>query len=295
MRTEINYPALEEELNELRRDPRIRKRLTALTDFICERLGQRSEDRLRRAGFDDAMKKGFLTGDSQQTKALYALLTEKGKDLGFSLEALKRLKRTAKQDRAAALEELAQELLEAKKIRFRKEAGIDAKIWIPIINNMTQPGDATLEKISNGLALSEEDRAFFRGLVIASVFSVTNELRDDNQDYRKRTGMTLTDFLNYAVIGKDAWEAFYLSKTEPGEPKKTSQETLLKLVIGFGLDEPEAWAFLARVESGFVLRRDLVFLACIRQDHNNPLLMPEILDFFGTDRWGQKLYSNPYR
>ena len=280
MRSEINYPALEEELNELRRDPRIQKRLTALTDFVKDRLRRRSSERLKAAGFDRAMEQGFLAKDSGATKALYSLLTEKSKDLGFSLESLKQLKRTAKQSRAAALDELADSLLEAEKIRFRKEAGIDAKIWIPFISNMTQPGEPTLEKISQGLGLTQGEQKDLRGLVIASVFPVTGDLRDAVIEYRKPTG-------------KEAWEAFYLSKTE--EPKKTSQDTLLKLVIGFGLTEPKAWTFMEAAKSTFVLRRDLVFLACIRQDHNDPLLMPEILDFFGTDRTGQKLYNNPYR
>ena len=46
--------------------------------------------------------------------------------------------------------------------------------------------------------------------------------------------------------------------------------------------------------SAFVVRMDLVFLACICCGYQKPLWVMEILDFFAEDGEGNLLYKNPY-
>ena len=104
----------------------------------------------------------------------------------------------------------------------------------------------------------------------------------------------MSDFLNYAFVGKEAWESFYPIEDESFKEKKTSQDTLLKLVIGFGLDETGAWDFMDTAKSAFAVRRDLVVLSCIRRAYTNPMQVQEILDFFAEGSNGERYYTNPY-
>jgi len=175
-----------------------------------------------------------------------------------------------------------------------KEAGISAKVWISFWNHTVLPGEATLEKIRSHLRLTPEQLQQYDRRVIRYVFWVDEALRQKVHALRKETGKSATDFLNYAFLGKEAWEAFYPLGDECFREKKTSQETLLKLVIGFDLCEAAAWQFMDIAKSTFVVRRDLVVLACIRCACTDPILVQEILEFFAESRNGERYYTNPY-
>ena len=99
---------------------------------------------------------------------------------------------------------------------------------------------------------------------------------------------TITGFFLDAEISENAWEPF---RTNPkGLP--TSQSTLLKLILGLHMTKPEGCDLLHRVNSDFVMRRDLAALICIR----NRIFTPEecfyILEFFAEGYGGERYYRN---
>ena len=291
----VSFVKIEEELNELLRDDRIRALRTALMDFVTERLRERVLVRLEEAGFDRELKQGYLAKDPVKTEAFYQLLQDQREFLGISLKQLQLLKRNGKASRECGWECLLDIQLEEEILRFRKEAGIAAKVWLSFRNHTALPGEATLEKLRSHLTLTPEQQQEFDRRVIRYVFWVDHALREKVHKLRKQTGMSLSDFLTYAFIGKEAWEAFYPLEDESFIEKKTSQETLLKLVIGFGLSEEAAWQFMEVAKSAFVVRRDLVVLSCLRCQYTDPMEVQEILEFFAEDRNGERYYTNLYR
>lgn len=293
-RETVSFVKIEEELNELLLDKRIRTLRTALVDFVTERLRQRVTVRLEAEGFNAALIQGYLEKDTEKTDAFYQLLLNKREALRISQRQMRELKRNAKINRACGWEYLQDIQLEEERLRFRKEAGIAAKVWLDFMNQTVLPGEATLAKLRTHLSLTPEQQKEFDLRVIRHTFWVDHDLRKKVHGLRERTGMSLVDFLAYAIIGKEAWEAFYPLEDPSFRGKKTSQDTLLKLVVGFGLNEPAAWQFMQTAKSAFVVRRDLVVLACVRSEYLDPVQVQDILEFFAEGKNGVRYYTNPY-
>lgn len=288
----IQFVVIEEVLNNLMKDEKIRSHRTALVEYVAELLKPRVGKRLEEVGITTSLEREFLKGNTQP---VYQILKENSSQLGISQEKMQDMKRMGKIDLSCAWDYLQKIMLEEEKRYFRKEAGIVSKVWQQFINHTVLPGKATLEKLRTALDMTPEQLLEFERRVVRYAFQVNQALRDTVHELRKGTGMGVTEFLNYAFIGKDAWEAFYPAKGDPNQIKKTSQETLLKLVIGFSLDENNAWAFMDTAKSTFAVRRDLVVLACIRCAYTNPIQVQEILEFFAEDGNGEPYYKNLYR
>lgn len=287
----IDYIHLEEELNNLLYDESIQAIRNGLVNFVFDRLRQRVRIRLDDIKLDIP---GFLSGDPNKTDEFYQLLQTHQNALKISKNQMQELKRNAKYDRSCAVDFLMSVLVKKERIRFCETAGIAAKVWLPFENSTNLTGEATLNKIRTHLDLTPEEQLEFDRRIIRSVFYVHTNLRNTVHQLQKNTGMTLTEFLDYAFILKSAWEAFYKSNEEPDKLKKTSQATLLKLVIGFDLDETGAWNFMDTAKSTFALRRDLVILSCIRGGYTDPIQVWEILDYFAQSDSDVPYYSNLY-
>lgn len=290
----IDFVRLEEQLNLLLYDPEIRKRRSALPDYVTGRLQSGLEENLRALGVDEAVKAEFLSDMPVRATRLFQLLQLNRQALSLSGRMLTQFQMEARADRKSALSFLWEVLLARAQTRFQQRAGISAKVWLNFLHCRVLPGKATLDKISQGLSLTPAEQLEFDSRVICCVFPVDEALRAEVHRLQKATGLTVSDFLVYAWISTDAWEAFYPVRREEGARKKTSQETLLKFVVGCGLDETEARAFMETAHSMFVVRRDLVVLAGIRCDYRRPMEMQEILDFFSLDRHGEPCYPNLY-
>lgn len=288
----IQFVVIEEVLNNLMKDEKIRSHRTALVEYVTELLKPRVGKHLAEVGITPSLEKEFLKGNTQP---VHQILQENSSQLGISQNKMRKMKQMEKTDLSCAWDYLQKIMLEEEKRCFRKEAGIVSKVWQQFINHTVIPGEVTLEKLRIALDMTPEQLLEFERRVVRYVFQVDQALRDIVHELRKGTGMGVTEFLNYAFIGKDAWEVFYPVKGEPNKVKKTSQDTLLKLVIGFNLDENNAWAFMDTAKSTFAVRRDLVVLACIRCAYTNPIQVQEILEFFAEDGYGERYYKNLYR
>lgn len=293
---EIHFVRLEEQLNRLLYDPEIQKRRSALPEYVTGKLQERVEDHLQALGITPAVEAEFLAAPSMVTTQLFQIVQTGQTELGLSGRKFREFRLTAREDRSEALAFLREALLAKEQTRFQKEAGIAAKVWLNFLHCRVLPGEATLEKLRCSLALSPEECAEFNRRIIQSVFTVDEGLRAEVHRLREATGMTVSQFLVYAWISKDAWEAFYPTRRAGDrEGKRTSQETLLRLIIGYGLEETAARAFLTMAGSMFVVRRDLVVLAGLRCGYGKPMQMQEILEFFSLGADGQPCYENLYR
>lgn len=295
----INYLLLEELLTALQTDPEIHSRRCAQADFVRKKLTSRIRSRLEALDFPEDMRRRYLDGDPEAEKCLGAAA---GTLLSQRMQRQFRFLQSAK--RSLALEFLEECLLDKEQVRFRKTTGLSAKVWLGFYNSTRVSTPETIQIIRDCLVREKllspgAECLAFEALRILDIFPANDPLKREVHLRRKNTGMSILEFLDHAYVGKDAWEAFYPIPGDDGADDdaplhNTSQETLLKLIIGFGLAEEAAHALLALVDSGFLLPRDLIFLAAIQAGCGHPDLMPEILDFFNGDAQGDPIYTNPY-
>ena len=290
----INYVILEENLNNLLFEKKIHNLRTALPNYILDRLRERVQIKMTDVGITSDAEALFLDAQNALDATFLKRLQDSLNLLGLSKNSIDYITKIAKRSRQAALDELKDKLLKAERIQFWKDAGISANKWKPFYECTEYTDQKTLDKIKQQLKLTDDQQKEFDRRVIARVFYVSGELRELVYDLLGKTGKKVEDFKIYAFIGKDAWESFYLAKDGKDKQAKTSQKTLLKLVVGFGLEEPKAWDFMGVAKSAFVMRQDLVVLACIRCRHTDPMEVMEILDYFAEGENGEVLYSNIY-
>jgi len=325
---EIDYVQLEEQLNLLSMDPEVRRRRTGVMDFIMARLRERINRKLGKLGLDDMLEQDFrrlASGKDRQCVKEHAYFqTVVQQDLKLSARQLSEFRKCAAVDPSAAVDIMKQHLLEKEILDFQKNCGIAPASWKRFREAYTYISEKDVRLIERGfadpqkmlsirdqyisekklvavckeLSLTSEEKRELRNLFILNSFTVTAAFRTEVGDCRTNTRLPdgtapgVSDFLIYARIGRDAWEAFYASgsNNEPSAPKRTSQETLLKLVVGFGMCESCAKRFLEKIGSGFFMRRDLVVLSAIRCGWNQPILMEDILRFFSTGPHGEEYY-----
>ena len=290
----INYVILEENLNNLLFEKKIHNLRTALPNYILDRLRERVQIKMTDVGITSDAEALFLDAQNALDATFLKRLQDSLNLLGLSKNSIDYITKIAKRSRQAALDELKDKLLKAERIQFWKDAGISANKWKPFYECTEYTDQKTLDKIKQQLKLTDDQQKEFDRRVIARVFYVSGELRELVYDLLGKTGKKVEDFKIYAFIGKDAWESFYLAKDGKDKQAKTSQKTLLKLVVGFGLGEPKAWDFMGVAKSAFVMRQDLVVLACIRCRYTDPMEVMEILDYFAEGENGEVLYSNIY-
>lgn len=309
---ENDFVALEEQLNKLMGDEKIRSLRRGVMDYLQELLKERLSARLNKAGITQALRDSFLD-EKNPPDPFFEKLESLAKELKLSKKSITDLKRQAavKQEaaekspdtparkegpsgRQCALDTLDELLLRKETIRFREMAKINPKIWRDMDLFSVMPGENVQNNIFKTLAMSEDQIARFRSLIIHRKFPVTDDLREKVFALRKETGLKLDEFQSYALITTDAWESFYPARDPDAGPKKVRQETLLKLVVGFGLEEQPSWDFLGIAGSVFADRRDLVVLSCICLGYQTPLCVMEVLDFFSQDGEGNLLYVNYY-
>lgn len=99
-------------------------------------------------------------------------------------------------------------------------------------------------------------------------------------------------FYEHADISADVWDYFRKS------PDKSSEDTLLKIVIGLRMNEMEAREFLALAGKGFAANNPIhqLILALIDIGCYKPMLVCEVLDFYiKDDPKKYRGYHNIYR
>lgn len=240
-------------------------------------------------GLSAARWEAFLSGQitEPEFKNVQQILFDK---FPFSREEQNELRLLEKSDQpletiAARMKEY---LMKKERVAFRNRAGITATAWQRFINVSGYTGDDVIDKIIKALDLTEEEADFFRTLVFHDTFSTTDDFKKYVRKLMEDKKLSVSQFLLNAELSENAWEPFRTNSK--GLP--TSQATLLKIILGLQMDRPGGRELLHKVNSDFVMRRDLAVLICI----NSRIFEPEncyyILEFFAKSPGDRPYYRN---
>ncbi|MBQ8589882.1 MAG: hypothetical protein IJ486_05455 [Firmicutes bacterium] len=280
-----------EEMNQLLADPELLRIRCRAVNWVDDRLEQNLLDRLKKQGeITDESWNLFLQGDEtvffDVQKRLFGAYH-------FSRDEKRELSVLSENYKAAAAERMRTYLLKKERTAFQKQAGISAMSWSRFLKVSAYTSDRVTEQIADRLGLSDEERTELRNLVFRDTFPVSEEFKEHVRDLIKENHTSIYEFLMDAGLSENAWEPF---RTNPKQ-LPTSQGTLLKLIIGLHMDRMGGEKLLHRVNSDFVMRRDLAALICL----NNRIFEPDvcfyILELFAggvtEERYYRNLYTDP--
>lgn len=230
----------------------------------------------------------------------------------------------------AALIIIREYLRKKENIAFKKNSGVANSVLSKFLSAQVRTGKENLEKIAAAVGLNETETQKFLGLCPALYYDITYALAKATAYHIEETevqikGTGFNNFGEYAMLEKPL-NSFCLkcfknkdkedSDTEKAwkdEQKKkirkklkenndenadaeesvlrTKQDTLLKLVAGFGIGEDDAKAFLGIAGSRFVTVCDLAFLVAITRGYEllgrrHPLDVFYIVDFLSNGEMG---------
>lgn len=295
------YVQIEEIINCLYRSPEIKRRRSQAADWVRGRLQQQAEAAfLPPLGVSEAEWRQCREGDGAERgemldKIVEALRTQppsSGQEdlLTLSGRKMRELEALAAASPAGAVQWLTDYLTERERISFCKKAGISPATWKRFAECTVYTSEQNISRIVQTLGLNEEDAAAFQALVIRELFYDLSRLRPELMRRIKEADLTITEFLSRAFISEKAWKPFSGGR----EDRPASQGTLLKIIICLAMTPDDGKAFLALVNSGFVMRRDLVVLACMCCGIYDVYELSDILETFSQGYGGEKLYGNLY-
>lgn len=209
----------------------------------------------------------------------------------FSRQEKQELRLLGKVDKAAVAGRMLDYLLKKERTAFQKRAGITATAWSRFLNCSSYTQDGVIDQIISGLELTKAEEELFRRLVFRDTFSVSQDLKDHVRELILGKKPSISGFLLDAQLSENAWEPF---RTNP-KNLPTSQATLLKIILGLCLPETGGTDLLRRVDSDFVMRRDLAVLICIRGGIFDIDTIYYILEFFAEGYGGERYFRNLYR
>ena len=277
-----------EEMNQLLADPELLRIRCRAVNWVDDRLEQNLLDRLKKQGeITDESWNLFLQGDEtvffDVQKRLFGAYH-------FSRDEKRELSVLSENYKAAAAERMRTYLLKKERTAFQKQAGISAMSWSRFLKVSAYTSERVMEQIADSLGLTNEERTELRDLMFRDTFPVSEEFKDHVRDLIKEKHTSIYDFLMDAELSENAWEPF---RTNPKQ-LPTSQGTLLKLIIGLHMDRMGGEKLLHRVNSDFVMRRDLAALICL----NNRIFEPDvcfyILELFAGGVTEERYYRNLY-
>lgn len=282
-----------EQMNNLNNDPLINAVRYRAVKWVNARLESALVAKIQAdCGLSSEQWENFVLGqDPAFQNVRQALLNS----FFFSREEQRKLCLMGKNDKlplaklqANIAAEMKAYLMNKERIEFRKMAEITPAAWQRFMDVSGYTSNSVIDQIADALALTAEESEIFRALVFHDTFNVTDDFKKYIRKNIKDKELSFSEFLLNAEISKNAWEPFL-----PDSKKlTTSQATLLKLILGLRMDQPSGGELLHRVNSDFVMRRDLAVLICI----NSGIFEPEecfyILEFFAEGYGGERCYKN---
>ena len=279
---------LEEQYNLLLTEPRIQELRGRASRWVCLRLARMQQvGLLSKLNISAVQWRMFQQGQDPKTAELvldYA---------GLSRERTRQYRLLAKADPETAATWLIRQMLEREQRDFYTRIGISRHAWERFINCSAYTNESTIEQIARGLGLTQQEEQEFRSLVFRDTFAVTAPLKERVRWEIARQEVSISQFLERAELSDNAWVPFGSNtKNLP-----TSQQTLLKLILGAEMQEAEGRSLLELVSSDFVMRRDLAVLLCMREGIYDKTEIYYILEFFaqgyGKERFFRNLYADP--
>lgn len=295
------YVQIEEILNQLQRSPDIRRRRSQAADWVCDRLQRQTEcEFLTLLGISKAEWQQLQKGNEADFRKMIdkivdslhiqELSSEHKDTLSLSGRKKREFEALAAASPKVAAQWLTDYLTERARISFCKTAGISPATWKRFAECTVYTSEQNIDRIVQTLELNKKDADAFRAMVVRELFYDLSRLRPDLTRRIKEANLTISEFLSRAFISERAWKPF--SSDRGNRP--TSQGTLLKIIICLAMTPDEGKEFLALVNSTFVMRRDLVVLACMCRGIYDVYEVSDILEAFSQGYGGEKLYGNLY-
>ena len=279
---------LEEQMNLLLADPALAKIRYRASHWVLKRLEDRIKGQLcDLCGLTPEQWESFLTGQepefSRVQQAAFA-------NFKISRDEKRELRMLADAGKDASAERMMAYLVKKEAEAFRKQAAITDPAWRRFINCSSYTSDEVASRIENALQLTPDEKKTFRALIFQDTFQTTQKLKEYVREQIDERKTTITAFLQKAEISENAWEPFRTNiKNLP-----TSQATLLKLIVGLEADQEKGSALLHKVNSDFVMRRDLAILICIQNEIYDIEKVYYVLEFFANGYGGERFYRNLY-
>ena len=279
---------LEEQYNLLLTEPRIQELRSRASRWVFLRLARIQQiGLLEELGITAVQWRMFQQGQDPKTAELVL------KHTGLSRERTRQYRLLEKADPETAATWLIRQMLEREQRDFYTRIGISRHAWERFVNCSAYTNESTIDQIVQGLSLTPEEEQEFRALVFRDTFEVTGALKEKIRGEIAEQNVSISQFLERAELSENAWVPF------GSNTKKlpTSQQTLLKLILGTEMNEAEGRSFLNLVQSDFVMRRDLAVLLCIQAGIYDKAEIYYVLEFFargyGKERFFRNLYADP--
>lgn len=186
---------------------------------------------------------------------------------------------------------------------FAKESGTTYNTIMRFFTGSWYTSQKALDSFADGMHLTGKERQSFLDSAPKGAFLVTPILLDKVNRELEAQGIGLIQFLDANYMTDGAWAPYRKEKEEKDASAEsrnriTTQDTLLKLAIGFKMTPDESKAFLQLVNSDFIMRLDVVILACIYCKIYEPEQLYYILEAFSLDKsangYGKARFSNLY-
>ena len=114
-------------------------------------------------------------------------------------------------------------------------------------------------------------------------------LQEEKSSKKTEIHIPVDAFLKDSRISQKKWGAFRINSKE----QSISQGTLLQMIIGLQMAEADGTRFLQNVNSDFIMYRDCVVLACIRNEIRDVDQFIYYLDHYNGQEYLPR-YKNPY-
>jgi len=294
------FEILRELLDTYTNDPDIISVRMAASNWVLERLNRGLDQKLAdKYGITEERVFAFLEGLEPEYSEFeetvlgkLELSREQRRRFSASLRSVGEGNNKGRDSRKIAWKTVKEYLQDKEQIAFRKQAGIAPARWKSFIEGSNYTGSENLSRISAGLQLNDAEKVEFLSLVIKDNFIINDKkFKEDLRTLIKEQDFSISEFLDHCFISLKAWEPF----REKSKDRLSSQATLLKIVIGLSMDYEQGCGFLSRVESGFVVRRDMVVRACLACGIYDVYELYNILELFAEGYGGERLYQNLYR
>lgn len=211
---------------------------------------------------------------------------------------IRRLRRRFRREEGRSLAEYAaadmarQYWLAKRQTQLYQEAGLTSKIWNRFFELRGYPEKNTVTQLGKALRLDETEQRYFEEKVVwKRSFRGLEKLQAQLRDYRKQKKLTADLAQRRSAVSKKAWESI----NKQDDRAVTSQDTLLKLIVGMVLSPEEGLTLLRTVDSAYVMERDLIVLTAIVLDVYDPHRVKALLNAFTppgeSEPYGDTLYS----
>lgn len=298
----INYNDIDEKYRtEYYKKERKEKR-EAAERFIRSLLNDEVDSLIKKIGIKDEDISNLLNKEEGAAEYFVKCLSETTKITGLSKEYITYFRMSCRDDADMqnVYNNLRDELAYECEIKIAKKAKLYPNTWSRFLDNEKGTTENTVRKIEEAFELEPHECELLESKILKDTFLMSEELSELSKNYLEdlvKTTLGKESFLKSDII-KILEEKADLTKsvleTIETTDSKIKQNTLLKLIVAFGLNDKESNAYMEVAGSGFYRKLDVIFLSCIACGYTDPHTVSAIIDRFKNEKKMKNL-TNPYK